>query len=329
MGGCSSRAAAETPQPETSSAAVTVVKEKKTQPDAAQLGQPATGDGAEATTAEQREPDHNADDAGSSGGKQEEAKEETREAAAPQAELRTKAEEETKESSGSGAATAELEAVSSSQPARLSVAREITPRAVATAPVPAVADEWPERPPGSASSAAAAASSSDAEFRLTVRSVLVLLLDRLTRTLEYEKAAFQELAAAVGLSNYMQLLDFAAFESFLRANFSIPPSPSPQQQDTDLRYLSQYFSLFLTLASNASAEQTGGRVFPSRVEMTLELQRLCSETSTRLLQWSGSPAASPEAVEHLRFFSQAMQFAKGDLVHNPQLLQQNIADICD
>jgi hypothetical protein len=315
-------------EPEATSAAVTVVKEKKAQPDAA-LPADAANDDREATTAaKQKESDGSADDAGSSDNKQEQEKEERREPAAPLPEIKMKAEEETKESSSSSAVA--VEAVTSAQPARLSIAREITPRAAAPAPVPAsaaAADEWPERPPPAP--AASAASTSDAEFRNTVRSVLVLLLDRLTRTLEYEKAAFQELAVAVGHSNYMQLFDYAAFEAFLRANFSIAPSPSPQQQDTDLRFLSQYFSLFLTLASNATAEQTGSRVFPSRVEMTLELQRLCSETSSQLLQWCSSPAASVEAVEHLRFFSQAMQFAKGDLVHNPQLLQQNIDDICD
>ena len=182
----------------------------------------------------------------------------------------------------------------------------------------------------SSSSCASQFSASDEEFRRTVKSVLVLLLDRLTRTMEYEKAAFQELAVAVGYSNYMQLIDYEAFEHFLRLHFAIAPSPAPHREDDDLRYLSQYFVLFLSLAS--SAPSTGGsdaRPFPSRVAMTEALQRLCLETTEQLMKWKLSPHATFEVKEHFDFFAQALQFTRGDLVHHPELLYKNIDDICD
>jgi hypothetical protein len=249
-----------------------------------------------------------------------------------------KEKEETKENNGGAA---ELRPTSASQ--KLS-GRDITPRTAQTATTSvtaattsetAEASLWSGKPlVGStdsesfSSSSASSSSDRDVEFKKTVRSVLILLLDRLTRTMEYEKAAFQELAVAVGLSNYMNLFDYSAFESFFRDNFSIPPSPAPHQQDDDLRFLSQYFALFLTMASNASAAQTS-RVFPTRVQLTISLQRLCSETSGQLLKWCASPAATVEVLEHLRFFAQALEFAKGDLVNNPQLLYKNIDEICD
>ena len=170
----------------------------------------------------------------------------------------------------------------------------------------------------------------DEEFRRTVKSVLVLLLDRLTRTMEYEKAAFQELAVGVGHGNYMQLIDYEAFEAFLRAHFTIPPSPAPHRQDDDLRYLSQYFVLFLNLASSAPSTTSGARrTFPSRVSMTESLQRLCAQTSEQLLKWKLSPHATYEVKEHLDFFSAALQFTRGDLVQHPELLYKNIDEICD
>jgi hypothetical protein len=149
--------------------------------------------------------------------------------------------------------------------------------------------------------------------------------------MEYEKAAFQELAIGVGHGNYMNLFEYEAFESFLRQHFTIPPSPHPHQQDDDLRYLSQYFSLFLTLAQAAPSHASASamRPFPSRVEMTIALQRLCKDTSDQFTKWSLNQHATYEVKEHLHFFSQALLFAEGDLVHQPELLYKNIDDICD
>ena len=170
-------------------------------------------------------------------------------------------------------------------------------------------------------------SAGELKYKSTVRDVLVLLLDRFTRTMEYEKAAFQELAVGVGYNNYMQLYDYAAFESFLRLNFVIPPSPTPQQQDTDLRYISQYFSLFLTLAQSGECDSQQ-RTMPTREQLTTELQRLCSVTAEQLRKWCVNQHATVEVKEHLMFFSSALQFAEGDLVNQPELLYKNIDDIC-
>ena len=184
-------------------------------------------------------------------------------------------------------------------------------------------------PSVSSSASASASLSPDDRFRDTVKTVLVLLLDRLTRTMEYEKAAFQELAAGVGYANYMQLFEYTAFEAFLRRHFRIPPSPAPHQQDNDLRYLSQYFALFLTLAQNAPSEAAAKPAAPSRAAMTAELQTLCADTAVQLLKWRQSPHATFEVREHFTFFSAALGFPRGDLVHNPDLLYKNIDDICD
>ena len=187
----------------------------------------------------------------------------------------------------------------------------------------AAADEFP-----TTLAASSQFSSSDVKYKSTVRDVLVLLLDRFTRTMEYEKGAFQELAIGVGYSNYMQLYDYGAFESFLRLNYVIPPSPSPQQQDNDLRYISQYFSLFLTLAQSGDCD-TAHRTMPTRQQLTADMQRLCSATAEQLRKWCVSQHATAEVKEHLLFFSTALQFAEGDLINQPELLYKNIDDICD
>jgi len=188
---------------------------------------------------------------------------------------------------------------------------------------PAAVDDFPTELP-----AASQFSSSDLKYKSTVRDVLVLLLDRFTRTMEYEKGAFQELAVGVGYTNYMQLYDYAAFETFLRLNYVIPPSPTPQQQDNDLRYISQYFSLFLTLAQSAECDSRQ-RTMPTRQQLTAEMQQLCSSTGEQLRKWCVNQHATAEVKEHLLFFSTALKFAEGDLVNQPELLYKNIDDICD
>lgn len=166
----------------------------------------------------------------------------------------------------------------------------------------------------------------DEEFKSTVKTVLLLLLDRLTRTMEYESVMFQELALATGLPNYMELFDYRAFELFLRDNFAIPSSPAPMYNDADVKHVSQYFNLFLSLAQNGTSASST-RTFPSRVAFTERLQSLCSSTASKLLVWCESPHASSEVKEHFLFFSKALEFARGDLINQPKLLYQNIDEI--
>ena len=238
--------------------------------------------------------------------------------------------EETKESSPVSVQPVDRRPSSASQKqsARGTTPRTTNATAVSTV-APATDSSLASSDPFTSASSSSQFNAADAEFRATVKQVLVLLLDRFTRTLEYEKAAFQELAVAVGYANYMQLFDYEAFEAFLRQHYVIPSSPAPHQDDNDLRYLSQYFALFLNLAQTAPSTVDGGRVLPSREEMTVHLQKLCSETSVQLMKWCQSTGATVEVKEHLTFFSKALEFTRGDLVNNPQLLYKNIDDICE
>ena len=224
------------------------------------------------------------------------------------------------------AATAPADNTASAAPTTVATVTDASAVPTTAAPVTEVAvEDFPTTLP---STTASQFSASDLKFKSTVLDVLVLLLDRFTRTMEYEKAAFQELAVGVGYTNYMQLFDYAAFESFLRLHYIIPPSPTPQQQDNDLRYISQYFTLFLTLAQSGEST-TANRTMPNRVQFTSELQSLCASTAEQLRKWCVNQHATAEVKEHLLFFATALKFAEGDLINQPDILYKNIDDICD
>ena len=345
MGACSSSpAASESSLPNSSPvhAAVTQVKQKRADSDEAGNGlldaqlqaddsTPAAADG---STAAQSASSDSDTALGVSGGadkeadkQQEETKEQTveiRPASASQQKLSARTVAPLPANSASNSPATLTSTDTSAAIAAASATAAASAAAPASTFASPAADDFPTTLPASSSQFSAG----DLKYKSTVRDVLVLLLDRFTRTMEYEKAAFQELAIGVGYTNYMQLYDYAAFESFLRVNYVIPPSPSPQQQDTDLRYISQYFSLFLTLAQSGECD-TRNRIMPTRQQLTSEMQQLCSNTAEQLRKWCVNQHATAEVKEHLLFFSTALKFAEGDLINQPELLYKNIDDICD
>jgi len=77
--------------------------------------------------------------------------------------------------------------------------------------------------------------SSDFDFKETLKSVLLLILNRLVTALEYEQEGFLDLAQKRSKKNYLELLAPQNFEKVLRDSFDLdtvkPAEPDLERSD--------------------------------------------------------------------------------------------------
>jgi len=167
--------------------------------------------------------------------------------------------------------------------------------------------------------------SADFDFKETMKSVLLLILNRLLTALEYESEAFLDLAQKRSKKNYMDLLAPQHFEKVLRDAFdldSVKPV-EPELERSDLNYEQQRFFRILEACDKAP-----WRSGVTRDKLVLAVQKAAKETQKELRD-SAIQSQSSDLKIHLLFFAKALDVVNGDIANHPDLLYSNIDDICE
>jgi len=200
-----------------------------------------------------------------------------------------------------------------------------------TPPIEEVVDKAPEREKKQNTSTHASSQggdqkeSSDFDFKETLKSVLLLILNRLVTALEYEQEGFLDLAQKRNKKNYLELLAPQHFEKVLRESFdldTVKPA-DPELDRADPSYEQQRFFRVLEACEKASF-----RPGVTRDKFVQAVQRATKETQKELRD-SAIASQSSDLKIHLLFFAKALEVCGGDLVSNPDLLYSNIDDMCE
>jgi len=167
--------------------------------------------------------------------------------------------------------------------------------------------------------------SADFDFKETMKSVLLLTLNRLVTALEYEQEGFLDLAQKRNKKNYMELIAPQYFEKVLRDAFdldAVKPS-EPELDRSDLNYEQQRFSRILE-----ACEKAPWRSGITRDKLVVSVQKATKDTQKELRD-SAIQSQSSDLKIHLLFFAKALDVVNGDIAHHPDLLYSNIDDICE
>jgi len=167
--------------------------------------------------------------------------------------------------------------------------------------------------------------SSDFDFKETVKSVLLLILNRLVTALEYEQEGFLDLAQKRNKKNYLELLAPHHFEKVLRDSFdldTVKPA-EPELDRGDPSYEQQRFFRILE-----ACEKAPFRPGVTRDKFVQSIQRATKETQKELRD-SAIASQSSDLKIHLLFFAKALEVFGGDILSNPELLYTNIDDMCE
>jgi len=167
--------------------------------------------------------------------------------------------------------------------------------------------------------------SSDFDFKETLKSVLLLILNRLVTALEYEQEGFLDLAQKRSKKNYLELLAPQHFEKLLRDTFdldAVKPA-EPELERSDPSYEQQRFFRILE-----ASEKAPFRPGITRDKLIAAVQKATKETQKELRD-SAIQSQSSDLKIHLLFFAKALDVVAGDIVNHPELLYSNIDDICE
>jgi len=191
-----------------------------------------------------------------------------------------------------------------------------------------VTDSKPEKketkPAVSASSSNESKESNDFDFKETLKSVLLLILNRLVTALEYEQEGFLDLAQKRHKNNYLELMAPQHFEKVLRDSFDLE-SVKPAEVELDRGDPSYEQQRFVRLVE--ACEKAPFRNLP-RDRFIQSIQKATKETQKELRD-SAVASQSSDLKIHLFFFAKALDVIAGDLLSNPDLLYSNIDDMCD
>jgi len=167
--------------------------------------------------------------------------------------------------------------------------------------------------------------SSDFDFKETLKSVLLLILNRLVTALEYEQEGFLDLAQKRSKKNYLELLAPQHFEKVLRDAFdldAVKPA-DPDLERSDPSYEQQRFFRILE-----ACEKAPFRSGVTRDKLVAAVQKATKETQKELRD-SAIQSQSSDLKIHLLFFAKALDVVAGDIANHPELLYSNIDDISE
>jgi len=167
--------------------------------------------------------------------------------------------------------------------------------------------------------------SADFDFKETLKSVLLLILNRLLTALEYESEAFLDLAQKRQKKNYMDLLAPQHFEKVLRDAFDLDAVKpvEPELDRSDINYEQQRFFRILE-----ACEKAPYRSGTTRDKLVAAVQKAAKDTQKELRD-SAIQSQSSDLKIHLLFFAKALDVVNGDIANHPELLYSNIDDICE
>jgi len=88
------------------------------------------------------------------------------------------------------------------------------------------------------------------DFKVTLKAVILLVLNRLATALEYEKEGFMDLATKLEFKNYMQLAAPQHFEAVLKETWDLDKTP-PEKPDLPADDISHAQNKFMKLLEAA------------------------------------------------------------------------------
>jgi len=165
----------------------------------------------------------------------------------------------------------------------------------------------------------------DFDFKETMKSVLLLTLNRLATALEYEQEGFLDLAQKRNKKSYMELIAPQHFEKVLREAFDLDAVKpvEPELDRSDINYEQQRFFRILE-----ACEKAPWRSGITREKLVISVQKATKDTQKELRD-SAIQSQSSDLKIHLLFFAKALDVVNGDIANHPDLLYSNIDDICE
>jgi hypothetical protein len=193
----------------------------------------------------------------------------------------------------------------------------------------AVDDSTPEQPAhkaGGAGGASEAKEGANGDFRETIKTIVLLVLNRLATALEYEKEGFSELAQKLEMKNYMELAAPQHFETLIKELWDIDRTP-PEKPDVPADHMDYAQNKFLKLLEAAErAEWRNASI--SAQELTDKIQEAAKLTQ-KTLRDSAIASNSSDLKIHLFFFAKCLDVVDGDVAAHHDLLYTNIDDLTE
>jgi len=159
----------------------------------------------------------------------------------------------------------------------------------------------------------------DAEFRDCLKLVTLLILNRLVTALEYEKEGFDDLRKVRRLNSYLDLIGPRHYEAVLRETFDITDEKKAQVDANHLSYEQQKFVSLLDACERAQFKEP----IPSNKELVDRFQRAAKATQEELSKSATASDSSDLKIE-LNFFANCLDFCKGDITTNTELIFEQI-----
>jgi len=164
------------------------------------------------------------------------------------------------------------------------------------------------------------------DFRETLKTVILLVLNRLATALEYEQEGFSELSAKLEMKNYMQLCAPQHFEALIKETWDTDRSP-PEKPDVPADHISYAQNKFMKLLE--AAERADWRdPSISGQELTDRIQEATKATQ-KILRDSAIASNSSDLKIHLFFFAKCLDVVDGDIASHHELLYSNIDDLTE
>lgn len=148
----------------------------------------------------------------------------------------------------------------------------------------------------------------DSEFRDTLRSSLLLVIDRMLTALSYEAEAFADVAKSIGAPNLIGICAGDGIDKLLRELFDVKGVREPEVDARHICFEQQKLSALVAACTDAPWK----RPIPNRREVVAKVQATIKKTQAALDRAYGS-APSSDLKLQVNFFSRTLNFCQGDI----------------
>lgn len=159
----------------------------------------------------------------------------------------------------------------------------------------------------------------EADFKLTIKNTVLLILTRLVTALEYEKESFTEVAQRAGKEDFMDLGEFGPLEQWVQDSFDMDVIPALEQDDLELQ------NDFLQVCQRAMQAEFSQNL-PDTQTWISKLQQAALHTQ-KSLRDATQYSESSDLKVHLFFFAGCFDVVMGSIYRTPQLLYNQIDDL--
>jgi len=164
------------------------------------------------------------------------------------------------------------------------------------------------------------------DFRETLKTVILLILNRLATALEYEKEGFSELATKLEMKNYMQLASPQHFEGVIKELWDVERTP-PEKPDVPADHMSYAQNKFMKLLE--AAERAEWRDNSISAQDLADRIQEAAKLTQKTLRDSAIASDSSDLKIHLFFFAKCLDVVDGDIASHHELLYTNIDDLTE